>query len=188
MFTKSMSKLARGTVSAFMALALALMGFSVFAFLRPASAEAQTVGGNGIGGYGVSPRAPHNPATQAWFGSYQIPGVGGYGFCIDPGRAAPGQFGNQPYNQPGGWTDSFAGWLPARDADILTNAILAYQNKSIGTEGNRGMSDDEWAAATSIVTHQFGHTPGGGKKNLNQLINEFRYLSLIHISEPTRPY
>ena len=175
MFTKSMSKLARGTVSAFMALALALMGFSVFAFLRPASAEAQTVGGNGIGGYGVSPRAPHNPATQAWFGSYQIPGVGGYGFCIDPGRAAPGQFGNQPYNQPGGWTDSFAGWLPARDADILTNAILAYQNKSIGTEGNRGMSDDEWAAATSIVTHQFGHTPGGGKKNLNQLINEFRY-------------
>ena len=175
MFTKSMSKLARGTVSAFMALALALMGFSVFAFLRPASAEAQTVGGNGIGGYGVSPRAPHNPATQAWFGSYQIPGVGGYGFCIDPGRAAPGQFGNQPYNQPGGWTDSFAGWLPARDADILTNAILAYQNKSIGTEGNRGMSDDEWAAATSIVTHQFGHTPGGGKKDLNQLINEFRY-------------
>ena len=178
MFTKDMSKGLRGVVAAIATFALALLGFSYFAMVRPASADAATRAGKGIGGGGAAPGQVHNPATQAWFGEYAIPGVGGFGFCIDPGRAAPGQLlggGFPNYNQPGGWHDSMSGWLPAGDADILTNAILAYNHKSIGDEGNRGMNDNEWAAATSIVAHQFGHTPGGGKKSLEGLISEFMW-------------
>ena len=178
MFTKDMSKGLRGVVAAIATFALALLGFSYFAMVRPASAEAATRAGKGIGGGGAAPGQVHNPATQAWFGEYEIPGVGGFGFCIDPGRAAPGQLlggGFPNYNQPGGWHESMSGWLPAGDADTLTNAILAYNHKSIGDEGNRGMNDNEWAAATSIVAHQFGHTPGGGKKSLEGLISEFMW-------------